>query len=84
MTIGAETIQGGEFGFANYVGAGAALLFLMLVTMSNDFSLRSLGTRRWKSLQRWAYAAVSLTVAHGIAYQLVENANFLGFVSSQR
>lgn len=65
-------IQGGEFGFANYVGAGAALLFLMLVAISNDISLRALGTRRWKSLQRWAYAVVALTVAHGIAYQLIE------------
>jgi len=66
------TIQGGEFGFANCVGAGAALLFLMLVAISNDISLRSLGTRRWKSLQRWAYLAFTLTMAHGIAYQLVE------------
>jgi sulfoxide reductase heme-binding subunit YedZ len=64
--------QGGEFGFANYVGAGAALSFLTLLAISNDISLRALGTRRWKSLQRWAYVAVALTVAHGIAYQLVE------------
>jgi sulfoxide reductase heme-binding subunit YedZ len=34
--------------------------------------LRTLGTRRWKFIQRWIYAAFSLTVVHGIAYQLVE------------
>jgi DMSO/TMAO reductase YedYZ heme-binding membrane subunit len=44
----------------------------MLLAISNDLSLRSLGTRRWKSLQRWTYAALVLTAAHGIAYQIVE------------
>ena len=44
----------------------------MLLGISNDISLRALGIRRWKSLQRWTYAALALTAAHGIAYQLVE------------
>jgi sulfoxide reductase heme-binding subunit YedZ len=60
------------FGFANYVGLAAALLFLMLLAISNDLSLRSLGVRRWKGLQRWTYTAFGLTAAHAIAYQLVE------------
>jgi DMSO/TMAO reductase YedYZ heme-binding membrane subunit len=66
------TLQNTRFGFANFAGLGAALIFLMLLAISNDFSLRTLGTRRWKSLQRWTYVAVVLTVAHGIAYQVVE------------
>jgi sulfoxide reductase heme-binding subunit YedZ len=61
-----------QFGFANFAGLGAALLFLMLLAISNDLSLRTLKTRRWKSLQRWTYAAFLLTGAHGIAYQLIE------------
>jgi len=65
-------LQVTQFGFANFAGLGAALLFLMLLAISNDLSLRSLGTRRWKSLQRWTYAALVLTAAHGIAYQMVE------------
>ncbi|MGC1294441.1 MAG: ferric reductase-like transmembrane domain-containing protein [Alloacidobacterium sp.] len=65
-------LQNSEFGFANFAGLGAALLFLMLLAISNDLSLRTLGTRQWKSLQRWTYAAFVLTVAHGIAYQMVE------------
>lgn len=65
-------LQNTQFGFANFAGLGAALLFLMLLAISNDLSLRSLGTRRWKSLQRWTYAALVLTAAHGIAYQMVE------------
>ena len=66
------TLQRSQFGFANYVGLGAAILFVILLAISNDFSLRRLGTRRWKSIQRWSYAAFALTVAHGIAFQMVE------------
>jgi methionine sulfoxide reductase heme-binding subunit len=65
-------LQNSQFGFANFAGLGAAFFFLMLLTISNDLSVRTLGTRRWKSLQRWTYAAFVLTAAHGIAYQLVE------------
>lgn len=65
-------VQKTLFGFANYTGLAAALLFLLLLVLSNDLSLRLLGTRRWKSLQRWAYCVFALTLAHGIAYQTVE------------
>ena len=65
-------LQNTQFGFANFAGFVAALLFLMLLAISNDLSVRTLGTRRWKALQRWTYAAFVLTAAHGIAYQLVE------------
>ena len=65
-------IQNTEFGAANYIGAVSALLFVLLLVISNDLSLRSLGTRRWKSLQRWTYAAAILAVAHGVLFQLVE------------
>ena len=61
-----------QFGFANFTGLGAALLFLMLLGISNDLSLRILKARRWKSMQRWTYIAFLLTGAHGIAYQLIE------------
>ena len=65
-------IQNSEFGAANYIGAVSALLFVLLLVISNDLSLRSLGTRRWKSLQRWTYVAAILAVAHGVLFQLVE------------
>lgn len=65
-------LQNTQFGFANFTGLAAALLFLMLLAISNDFSLRALETNRWKSLQRWTYVAFVLTAAHGIAYQLIE------------
>ncbi|MBN9616827.1 MAG: hypothetical protein BGO25_00355 [Acidobacteriales bacterium 59-55] len=64
--------QTGLFGSANYVGLISALLFLMLLAISNDLSLRALGLERWKTLQRWTYVAVGLAIVHGILFQLVE------------
>ena len=60
------------FGFANYTGLVAMLVLALLLTLSNNASLRALGPPRWKGLQRWIYGAFVLTVAHGIAYQLIE------------
>jgi sulfoxide reductase heme-binding subunit YedZ len=68
-------LQNTQFGFANLAGLAAALLFLMLLALSNDLSLRTLKTHRWKSLQRWTYAAFVLTAAHSITYQLIEKRN---------
>jgi sulfoxide reductase heme-binding subunit YedZ len=64
------------FGFANYTGAAAVLIFALLLMLSNDWSLRRLGGKRWKSLQRWTYAAAALTVAHALAYEHVEERVF--------
>jgi sulfoxide reductase heme-binding subunit YedZ len=60
------------FGFGNDTGLIAALLFVLLLAISNDLSLRRLGTRKWKSLQRWTYVAVVLTLLHAVAYQHIE------------
>ena len=65
-------LRGDAFGFGNYTGAIAALVFALLLALSNDASLRKLGLDRWKSLQRWAYAGILLTVAHAIIYQQIE------------
>jgi hypothetical protein len=56
----------------HYTGLIAALLFLLLLAISNDVSLRRFGPQKWKSLQRWTYLAVTLTVLHGVAYQHIE------------
>ena len=64
--------QTNQFGAANTIGLISALLFLMLLVISNDLSLRTLGRQRWKSLQRWTYTALGLAIGHGILYQLIE------------
>ena len=61
-----------RFGLANYTGLVAGLVFVMLLALSNDLSLRSLGTPRWKALQRWNYVAMGLTVIHGVLFQTLE------------
>ena len=60
------------FGFGNYTGLIAALVVLALLATSNDYSLRRLGTPKWKRLQRWNYAVYALTAAHAIAYLTIE------------
>jgi sulfoxide reductase heme-binding subunit YedZ len=60
------------FGFGNYTGLIAAFLLLLLLAISNDLSLRRLGTRKWKSLQRWTYLAGVLTLMHAVASQRIE------------
>ncbi len=61
------------FGFANYTGAISTLLVVALLATSNDYSLRALGTPRWKQLQRWNYAVFGLAAAHAFAYQSSEH-----------
>jgi sulfoxide reductase heme-binding subunit YedZ len=60
------------FGLANYTGAAGTLVLIALLATSNDFSLRRLGTRKWKQLQRWNYAVFALVAVHSFAFQGVE------------
>ena len=61
------------FGFANYLGIGAAVITLLLLVISNDASLRRLRSARWKLFQRSSYVLFILTVLHAIAYQYIES-----------
>jgi len=61
-----------SFGLANYTGLASMLILLLLLAISNDRSLRTLGAKRWKRIQRWAYAATLLMAAHGGLYQVIE------------
>jgi sulfoxide reductase heme-binding subunit YedZ len=65
------------FGFANFTGLGATLVLALLLALSNNLSLRRLGTRRWKRLQRWNYASFALVAVHAIVYQLLEKRELL-------
>ena len=69
------------FGLANYTGALGALLLAMLFATSNDFSLRRLGTGKWKQLQRWNYAVFALVAVHSFAFQGVEKQKQLWVVT---
>ena len=60
------------FGFGNHTGLIAAVLFIILLIISNDAWLRRLGSRKWKSVQRWTYIVAGLTFVHAAAYQSIE------------
>jgi methionine sulfoxide reductase heme-binding subunit len=60
------------FGLANYTGLFSVILLVALFATSNDFSLRVLGTPRWKRLQRWNYAVFALAAVHAIGYLAIE------------
>ena len=66
-------------GFSNHTGLIATLLLVILLALSNDYSLRSLGRTRWKTIHRSVYVAFVLIVAHGALYQLLEK-RIRGFV----
>ena len=65
-------IRLGIFGFGNYTGLGVLFIVVMLLLLSNDFSLGRLGAKSWKSLQRWNYVGFGLLVLHSIAYIFME------------
>jgi methionine sulfoxide reductase heme-binding subunit len=70
------------FGLANYTGALGVLLLAMLFATSNDLSLRRLGSRKWKQLQRWNYAVFALVAVHSFAFQGVEKQKQLWVVTA--
>ncbi len=60
------------FAWGSIAGLVVALLVLLLLGLSNDRMLRRLGAKRWKRLQRSAYWAFAFTIAHGLAFQILE------------
>ena len=60
------------FGFSNWTGLFATVLLIMLLVISNDVSLRAMGSARWKAWQRWTYPAAVLIVAHTLGYYVTE------------
>lgn len=60
------------FGAANDVGLLATLLVILLMVISHDRWVRSIGPARWKRLQRGAYWLTALAFVHGFLYQALE------------
>ena len=67
----------------NWLGLLSALVLSILVAISNNAGVRSLGLQRWKKIQRTAYIAAAAAVLHGIVYQMLEKRNplLIAFVS---
>ena len=67
-----DAVRFDAFGIANHLGIIAVLIIVVLVGISNNVSLRKLGPRRWKEIQRYIYVAAGLVVIHGLIYQIIE------------
>ena len=50
-----------------------AVVFILLVVLSNDRMIRWVGFRWWKRLQRLAYFAFAMTCAHAFLFQILES-----------
>ena len=68
----AFSLRADLFGAANYTGLVGALLVAILLLLSNDISLKMLGSRRWKTIQRWNYFLFGAVLVHGIMYEVIE------------
>lgn len=63
----------GNFGLANYTGLFSTLIIILLLAISNNYSLRKLKAIKWKNLQRYTYLMFVFALLHSIFYRL--NAN---------
>ncbi|HEX2721769.1 MAG TPA: hypothetical protein VHM24_02545 [Gemmatimonadaceae bacterium] len=62
----------------NYLGFVSAGILAVLVIISNNVAVRSLGLSKWKRIQRLAYVAAAAALVHGVVYQILEKrASFL-------
>ena len=67
-----EEVRRMLFRWGVWSGLVAAAFLVVLLLLSNDWSLRVLGVRRWKWFQRSSYVVLALVVIHGWTYQVLE------------
>ena len=65
---------------ANYTGLIATVIVAILLAISNDIALRTLGTARWKRMQQLNYLLFALVVVHGALYLAVDRASLIRIV----
>jgi sulfoxide reductase heme-binding subunit YedZ len=60
-------------GIGNNIGLFATVVLILLLVLSNDYSLKKLKGRRWKFLQRFNYGLAVLAFIHTVLYQWLDN-----------
>ena len=63
-------VRFGNFGIANYTGLIGTLIIILLLVISNDYSLRKLKSYKWKNLQRFTYLMFVFAILHSIFYRI--------------
>ncbi len=82
MLPAAPSLKGNLFVATNWLGLISAALLLVLVGISNNPSVRSLGLPRWKRLQRWAYVAAVAMLIHAFLYEFLETRVLIGVLTT--
>lgn len=65
-----SALGSGVTSFAFVIGLLMTILFLVLWITSFDSVHRKLGTKRWKSVQRWSYALYAMLFLHSLCLQV--------------
>jgi sulfoxide reductase heme-binding subunit YedZ len=80
-TVSGHSIRLDDFGLANYTGLISALIIVVLLLTSNDFSFRKLNPAMWKNIQRLAYLAFIFAIIHSVYYKVIQtNLNLVWFL----
>ncbi len=66
----ASVLGSGVTSFAFVLGLAMTILFLVLWITSFDSVHRKLGTKRWKSVQRWSYGLYAMLFLHSLCLQV--------------
>lgn len=67
------TMRFDDFGWANYTGLVAAVLVVLLIITSNDWSIRKLNPVKWKNFQRLTYPMFVIVLIHAVYYRIIGN-----------
>lgn len=67
------TLRFDDFGWANETGLMAALLVILLLATSNDYSIKKLKPLKWKNIQRLTYVMFILVLFHCLYYRIIGN-----------
>ena len=68
------------FFWSAIVGFVVGLLLVVLLALSNNWSMTLIGQRWWKRLHRLSYIVFVLTILHGFGFQLLESRWWVGYV----
>jgi DMSO/TMAO reductase YedYZ heme-binding membrane subunit len=61
------------YSWGTILGYVIAVLFVVLLTVSNDWMARIIGLKWWKRIQRVSYLGFILTCIHAFAFQILES-----------
>ncbi len=62
------------------LGFVIAVLFIVLLTLSNDWMVRKVGLKWWKRIQRLSYLGFLFTCVHAFVFQVLESREILWIV----